>query len=61
MLSVRFRTVGLQNPFLAGAMMAMITWWLEAERPYSLEEINTMFQQLAVTTIEKLYAGSEVL
>jgi len=43
--------------FLTGAMMAMVTWWLEAERPCSVEEMNTMFQQLALTTVEKLYTG----
>ena len=40
--------------FLAGAMLSVSRWWLDAEQPYSPEEINTMFQQLALTGVEKL-------
>ena len=40
--------------FLAGAMLSVSRWWLDEEWPYSPEEINTMFQQLALTGVEKL-------
>jgi hypothetical protein len=35
-------------------MLSVSRWWLEAEQPYSPEEINSMFQQLALTGVEKL-------
>lgn len=40
--------------FLAGAMLSVATWWLNEERTYSPEEINRIFQQLALTGVEKL-------
>ena len=40
--------------FLAGAMLSVLMWWLAEERPFSPEEINAMFQQLATTGVEKL-------
>jgi hypothetical protein len=39
---------------LAGAMLSVSRWWLDEERPYSPEEMNTMFQQLALKGVEKL-------
>jgi AcrR family transcriptional regulator len=44
--------------FLAGAMLSVLMWWLEEERPFTPEEINGMFQQLATSGVEKLlYLG----
>jgi hypothetical protein len=40
--------------FLAGALLSVSRWWLDEEWPYSPEEMNTMFQQLALTGVEKL-------
>lgn len=40
--------------FLAGAMLSVLMWWLDAGQPYSPEEINQMFQQLATAGMEKL-------
>ena len=40
--------------FLAGAMLSVLMWWLETERPFSPEEIDAMFQQLAMSGVEKL-------
>lgn len=40
--------------FLAGAMLSVLVWWLNAERPYSPEEINGMFQQLAMSGVKNL-------
>jgi AcrR family transcriptional regulator len=37
--------------FLAGALLSVSRWWLESERPYSPEEINAMFQQLAMNGV----------
>lgn len=40
--------------FLAGALLSVSRWWIDEERPYSPEEMNAMFQQLALTGLEKL-------
>jgi len=40
--------------FLAGAMLSVMMGWLDAGRPYAPEEINAMFQQLAMSGVEKL-------
>ena len=40
--------------FLAGAMLSVLVWWLDAERPYSPEEINCMFQKLAMDGVRNL-------
>jgi hypothetical protein len=36
------------SQFLAGAFLNLLTWWIEAEMPYSPEQMNAMFQQLAL-------------
>jgi AcrR family transcriptional regulator len=43
--------------FLAGALLSVSRWWLESERPYSPEEINAMFQRLAMTGVEEFFHG----
>ena len=45
--------------FLAGAMLSVLMWWLAEERPFSPEEINSMFQQLATSGVEKLLHFSD--
>ena len=40
--------------FLAGAMLSVLMWWLDAGRPVPPEEINAMFQQMAMTGVENL-------
>jgi AcrR family transcriptional regulator len=32
--------------YFAGALLALVTWWLEADTPYPPEEIAAMFRQL---------------
>lgn len=46
--------VPLITNFLAGALLSVSRWWLDSERPYSPEEINTMFQKLAMTGVKEL-------
>ncbi len=42
--------------YLAGALLSLLKWWLEAEMPYSPEQMDAIFQQLALpgvmTTVE---------
>ncbi len=40
--------------FLAGAMLSLLMWWLDEDRPYSPEEIDAMFQKLAIRGVEGL-------
>jgi len=44
--------------FVAGAMLSVLMWWLDAGRPYPPEEINAMFQQLAMSGVERLLRSS---
>jgi AcrR family transcriptional regulator len=34
--------------YLAGAFASLLKWWLEAEMPYTPEQMDAMFQQLAL-------------
>lgn len=36
------------SQYLAGAFLNLLKWWLEAEMPYSPEQMDEMFQQLAL-------------
>jgi len=45
--------------FLAGAMLSVLMWWLDASRPYSPEEIDAIFQQLAMGGVSSLLGSSE--
>jgi AcrR family transcriptional regulator len=40
--------------FLAGSLLSMITWWLEQSLPFSPEEMNDMFNALAMPGIRSL-------
>ncbi len=40
--------------FLAGDMLSVLMWWLDAGRPYPPEGINASFQQLAMSGVERL-------
>ncbi len=40
--------------FVMGAMLSVLMWWLDADRPYTPEEINGMFQRLAMGGVENL-------
>lgn len=44
--------------FLAGAMLSLLNWWLDAGRPYPPEQIDSMFQQLAMSGVEMLLQTS---
>lgn len=40
--------------FLAGSLLSMITWWLEQSLPYTPQEMNAMFNTLAMPGIRRL-------
>lgn len=40
--------------YLSGAMIAMISWWLESNSQYSPEEMAEMFRQLSLPTIRTM-------
>ena len=37
--------------YFAGALLALLTWWLKAKTPYSAEEMAGMFQQMVTATL----------
>ena len=41
--------------FLAGGLLSVMVWWLKEKRPYPPEEINEMFQQLAMHGVSSLF------
>lgn len=43
--------------FLAGGLLSVLIWWLKEKRPYPPEEINDMFQQLAMHGVESLFSA----
>ena len=34
--------------YLAGSFQALLTWWLDNDMPYTPEQMNEMFKQLAI-------------
>jgi AcrR family transcriptional regulator len=57
---VQFPSIGREFPlpvitnFLAGSLLTMILWWLEQEAPYSPQEMDDMFNTLAMPGIRSL-------
>jgi AcrR family transcriptional regulator len=43
--------------FLAGGLLSVMVWWLKEKRPYPPEEINEMFQQLAMRGVKSLFTA----
>lgn len=42
--------------YLAGAMMSVLEWWIEEEFPCPPEEVNAMYQALAMPSVQSLIA-----
>jgi AcrR family transcriptional regulator len=57
---VQFPSIGRELPlpvitsFLAGSLLTMIMWWLEQDTPYSPQEMDDMFNALAMPGIRSL-------
>lgn len=41
-------TLAVMAQYLAGAFLNLLKWWIEAEMPYSPEQMDELFQQLAL-------------
>lgn len=41
------------SSYLAGAMLSVLNWWLNTGRPFPPEQIDAMFQQLAMYGVDK--------
>jgi len=39
--------------YLSGAFMSLLTWWLDANMPYSPAEMNDMFHELAMKGLDQ--------
>ncbi len=56
-MSIRIKELGINQPelpvevlanFFAGSLMTLVTWWLENDQPYSVEEMANMFRELVM-------------
>jgi AcrR family transcriptional regulator len=43
--------------YLAGAFLNLLKWWLEAEMPYTPEQMDSLFQQLAMPGVWAIVGG----
>ena len=52
----RYSAVPLEvvSQYLAGAFLNLLKWWLEAEMPYSPEQMDEMFQHLAMPGVRAI-------
>lgn len=44
----------VMSQYLVGALMTLMTWWLDHDMPYSPQEMDTMVQQMAMLGLERL-------
>jgi AcrR family transcriptional regulator len=45
--------------YLAGAFLNLLTWWLRAEMPYTADQMDSFFQQLALPGVWETWATVE--
>jgi AcrR family transcriptional regulator len=45
--------------YLAGALLNLLKWWLEAEMPYTAEQMDELFQQLALPGVWMAVEGKD--
>jgi AcrR family transcriptional regulator len=44
---------GLVATHIAGAILSMLTWWLDQEMPYTPEQMDAMFQDLVLPGVQR--------
>jgi AcrR family transcriptional regulator len=49
--------VTVASQYLAGALLNLLKWWLEADMPYTPEQMDQIFQQLALPGIWATFEG----
>lgn len=56
-MSIRIKELGINQPelpidvlanFFAGSLLTLVTWWLENDQPYSVEDMANMFKELVM-------------
>jgi hypothetical protein len=45
--------------YLAGALLNLLKWWIEAEMPYTAEQMDELFQQLALLGVWRIIEGKD--
>ncbi len=45
--------------YLAGALLSLIKWWIENDIPYNAEQMDTMFQAMAMPGIQDVLLGGK--
>ena len=51
--------IAVISNFLAGSLLSMIIWWLDQEVPYTAEEMDDMFNALAMPGIRNIMSSAE--
>jgi hypothetical protein len=47
------------SQYLAGSFLSLLKWWLKAEMPYAPEQMERIFQQLALPGVQTITKGKE--
>ena len=47
--------------YLTGSFLTLLKWWLKAEMPYSPEQMEKIFQQLALPGVEATVGAEKCL
>lgn len=47
----------VMSQYLAGAFLNLFKWWLETEMPYTPEQMDGFFQQLALSGVRQLFSS----
>ena len=50
--------LSLVATYVAGAILTMLTWWLDQGMPYTPEQMDTMFQRLVLPGVQATLQGS---
>jgi len=51
--------IAVISNFLAGSLLSMIIWWLDQEVPYTAEEMDDMFNALAMPGIRNIMSSAD--
>jgi AcrR family transcriptional regulator len=52
--------VEAQAQFIAGALFGLLIWWLNGKKRLSVEEVNTLFQRLALPALKACGASPQI-
>ena len=53
--------IDVLSNYIASSLLGLIAWWLENERPYSVEEMNVFFRELTMQGTMQMMGISEIV